>query len=344
MQTSKAHITHIVLFAILAVALGALAICGLLTGTTELPLGDVWDALIGRTTDVGTQTIVLKMRMPKVLVAIAAGAALSASGLQMQTLFRNPLAGPYVLGINSGASLGVALFTLAMPMLGVGTASWFMSFGITGMAWIGSAAILMLVMWLSRKIKNINTILIIGMMLGSAISAIVGILQYMGTEESLKAFIVWTMGSLGTVTTEQLYILIPVVIVGMMLAIVAIKPLDVLLLGESYARTMGINIKLTRLVIFLSTTLLAGTITAFCGPIGFIGLAMPHLARMTFRTASHRVLMPATMLWGAVSMLLCSLMCDIVARSGVMLPVNTITSLLGVPIIIYVVIRNRNRQ
>lgn len=344
MQTSKAHITHIVLFAILAVALGALAICGLLTGTTELPLGDVWDALIGRTTDVGTQTIVLKMRMPKVLVAIAAGAALSASGLQMQTLFRNPLAGPYVLGINSGASLGVALFTLAMPMLGVGTASWLMSFGITGMAWIGSAAILMLVMWLSRKIKNINTILIIGMMLGSAISAIVGILQYMGTEESLKAFIVWTMGSLGTVTTEQLHILIPVVIVGMMLAIVAIKPLDVLLLGESYARTMGINIKLTRLVIFLSTTLLAGTITAFCGPIGFIGLAMPHLARMTFRTASHRVLMPATMLWGAVSMLLCSLMCDIVARSGVMLPVNTITSLLGVPIIIYVVIRNRNRQ
>lgn len=344
MTREREHIIHSVLFALLAAALVALAICGLLTGTTEVPIGDVWDALMGRATDVGTATIVVKMRLPKVVVAIAAGAALSASGLQMQTLFRNPLAGPYVLGINSGASLGVALFTLAMPMMGITTASWLMTFGTTGMAWIGSAAILMLVMWLSRKIRNINTILIIGMMLGSAISAIVGIIQYMGTEESLKAFIVWTMGSLGTVTVEQLYILIPVVVVGLALAIAAIKSLDMLLLGENYARTMGLNIRRSRLIVFLSTTLLAGTITAFCGPIGFIGLAIPHLARMTFRTANHRVLMPATILWGAVAMLLCSLMCDIVARSGVVLPVNTITSLLGVPIIIYVVIRNRNRQ
>lgn len=344
MAQHRKNIIDKILFVTLAVALVILAICGLLTGTTEIPLGEVWDALMGRATDAGTATIVLKMRLPKVLVAMAAGAALSASGLQMQTLFRNPLAGPYVLGINSGASLGVALFTLAMPMLGVGTASWLASFGTTGMAWIGSAAILMLVMWLSRRIKNINTILIIGMMLGSAISAVVGILQYMGTEESLKAFIVWTMGSLGTVTLEQLYILAPVVILGLMLAIMAIKALDMLLLGESYARTMGLNIRRARLVVFLSTTLLAGTITAFCGPIGFIGLAIPHLARMTFRTANHRVLMPATILWGAVAMLLCSLLCDVVARSGVIVPVNTITSLLGVPIIIYVVIRNRNRQ
>ena len=166
----------------------------------------------------------------------------------------------------------------------------------------------------------------------------------MGTDESLKAFVVWTMGSLSTVTIEQLYILIPVVIAGLVLSVVAIKPLNMLLLGESYARTMGLQVMRSRIIIFLSTTLLAGTITAFCGPVGFIGLAMPHLARMTFRTADHRVLMPAAMLWGAVSMLLCSLLCDVVARSGVMLPVNTITSLLGVPIIIYVVIRNRNRQ
>lgn len=344
MATKQVYITHYILFGVLAVTLVVLAIGCLLIGTTEIPLRDVWDTIIGRPMNVGTETIILKMRLPKVLVAIAAGAALAASGLQMQTLFRNPLAGPYVLGINSGASLGVALFTLAMPMMGLTTASWLMTFGTTGMAWIGSAAILMLVMWLSRKIRNINTILIIGMMLGSAISAIVGILQYMGTEESLKAFIVWTMGSLGTVTMEQLQLLIPIVIVGLGLAIVAIKPLDMLLLGENYARTMGLNIGRSRLIVFLSTTLLAGTITAFCGPIGFIGLAIPHLARMTFRTANHRVLMPATILWGAVAMLLCSLMCDIVARSGVVLPVNTITSLLGVPIIIYVVIRNRNRQ
>lgn len=340
----REQILHSILFVTLVVAIVALAIGELLVGTTHVPFSDVWAALTGGAVDEGVATIVQRMRLPKVIVAIAAGAALSASGLQMQTLFRNPLAGPYVLGINSGASLGVALFTMAMPMLGVGSASLLMSFGLTGMAWIGSAAILLLVMWLSRKIRNINTILIIGMMLGSAISAIVGILQYMGTDESLKAFVVWTMGSLSTVTIEQLYLLVPVVIAGLVLSVVAIKPLNMLLLGESYARTMGLQVMRSRIIIFLSTTLLAGTITAFCGPVGFIGLAMPHLARMTFRTADHRVLMPAAMLWGAVSMLLCSLLCDVVARSGVMLPVNTITSLLGVPIIIYVVIRNRNRQ
>ena len=181
-------------------------------------------------------------------------------------------------------------------------------------------------------------------MLSSAISAVVGILQYMGTDESLKAFVVWTMGSVATVTIDQLYILMPVVLVGLMLSVVAIKPLNMLLLGESYARTLGLNISRSRAVIFLSTTLLAGSVTAFCGPIGFIGLAMPHLARMTFRTSDHRILMPAAMLWGAVSMLLCTLLCDVVARSGMMLPVNTITSLLGIPIIIYVVLRNSRRQ
>jgi iron complex transport system permease protein len=254
------------------------------------------------------------------------------------------LAGPYVLGINSGASLGVALFTLAAPMLGALSGTMLANIGLTGMAWIGSAAILLLVMLLSRKIRNINVILIIGMMLGSAISAIVGILQYMGTEESLKAFVVWTMGSLSTVTMEQLAILIPVVVVGLVLAIIVIKPLNILLLGESYARTLGLNVGRSRTIIFLSTTLLAGTVTAFCGPIGFIGLAMPHLARMTFRTADHRVLMPAAILWGAVAMLGCCLLSDVIARYSVMLPVNTITALMGVPIIIFVVLRNRNRQ
>lgn len=182
------------------------------------------------------------------------------------------------------------------------------------------------------------------MMLSSAISAVVGILQYMGTDESLKAFVVWTMGSVATVTIEQLQLLIPAVAVGIILSIVAIKPLNILLLGEAYAETMGLNLRRSRIIIFLSTTLLAGSVTAFCGPIGFIGLAMPHLARMTFRTADHRVLMPASILWGALSMLICVLLCDIVARSGMMLPVNTITSLLGIPIIIYVVLRNSHRQ
>lgn len=333
-----------ILFILLSIALVALAIGDLAIGTTDIALSDVWAALVGGATTDEYRTIVCELRLPKVVVAIAAGMALAASGLEMQTLFRNPLAGPYVLGINSGASLGVALFTLAAPVVGALSGSVFMRLGLTGMAWIGSAVILVLVMFLSRRIKNINVILILGMMLGSAISSVVGILQYLGTEESLKAFVVWTMGSLSTVTVDDLSVMLPAVVVGLLLAIVAIKSLNMLLLGESYARTMGLRVARSRVVIFLSTTLLAGSVTAFCGPIGFIGLAMPHLARMTFRTADHRVLMPASMLWGAVSMLICCVACDIVARGGVMLPINTITSLLGIPIIIIVVLRNRNRQ
>lgn len=334
------------LFVVLAIALVALLVADLLLGTTEIPLADVWATLTGGVPSDATNSFIIReLRLPKVIVAIFAGMALSASGLQMQTLFRNPLAGPYVLGINSGASLGVALFTLAAPMLGALSGTMLANIGLTGMAWIGSAAILLLVMLLSRKIRNINVILIIGMMLGSAISAIVGILQYMGTEESLKAFVVWTMGSLSTVTMEQLAILIPVVAVGLLLAIIVIKPLNILLLGESYARTLGLNVARSRTIIFLSTTLLAGTVTAFCGPIGFIGLAMPHLARMTFRTSDHRVLMPASMLWGALSMLLCCFVCDLVAYGGIAtFPINAVSSLLGIPIIIIVIIRNRNRK
>ena len=342
MDRSTQHILHVSLFVVLGMAFVALAIVDMLVGPEAIPVGEVVASLWG---DVSEEyaTIIYKIRMPKVIVAIVAGMALSASGLLMQTLFRNPLAGPYVLGINSGASLGVALFTLAMPMVAVG-APWLYNMGVTGMAWIGSAAILLLIMALSRRIKSISVILILGMMLGSAISAVVGILQYMGTEESLKAFVVWTMGSLTNVTTNQLYIFVPIVIVGLVLSIVAVKSLNMLLLGESNARTIGLRVGVSRTIIFLATTLLAGTVTAYCGPIGFVGLAMPHLARMTFRTSDHRVLMPAAMMWGAVAMLLCCLLSDVIARYSVMLPVNTITALLGVPIIIFVVLRNRNRQ
>lgn len=331
-----------ILFIALAFAAAALSIGDLLIGTTPIPLTEVWAALTGGATTEEYSVIVRDLRLPKVIMAIVAGIALSASGLQMQTLFRNPLAGPYVLGISSGATLGVALFTIGAPIIGLSGNATLATIGTTGMAWLGAASILLLMMMLSRRIKNINVILIIGMMLGSAISAVVGILQYVGTEESLKAFVVWTMGSLTNVTHDQLTFILPVVAIGAALSVAVIKPLDMLLLGESYARTMGLNVRRARMLIFISTTLLAATITAFCGPIGFIGLAMPHLARMTFRTSDHRILMPASMLWGTVAMLLCCVVCDTVARGGIMLPVNTVTSLLGIPIIIIVVMRNRN--
>lgn len=343
MKRSQQHILRTMLFVLLSIAIVVLAIADMLIGSVAIPVREVVSSLWGGVTQADYAHIIYDMRMPKVLVAIFAGMALSASGLLMQTLFRNPLAGPYVLGINSGASFGVALFTLAVPMMAI-NAPWLYDIGVTGVALIGSAAILLMVMALSRRIKSISVILILGMMLGSAISAVVGILQYMGTEESLKAFIVWTMGSLSNVTTAQLYIFVPTVVVGLVLSLAAVKSLNMLLMGESNARTLGLNVRLSRTIIFLATTLLAGTVTAYCGPIGFVGLAMPHLARMTFRTSDHRTLMPAAMLWGGVAMLLCCLLSDVIARYSVILPVNTLTALLGVPIIIFVVLRNRNRQ
>ena len=299
-----------------------------------LPL---WGTLIGSEVDKTTRLIVFDIRLMKAIVAVVAGVALSVSGLQMQTLFRNPLAGPYVLGISSGASLGVAIFILGMPILGITNNGIISSIGTAGAAWIGSALILVFIASVSTRIKDIMVILILGMMFSSGVSAVVQILQYMSNEEALKSFVIWTMGSLGDVTSNQLKLLLPAVVLGLILSVLVIKPLNLLLLGEQYARTMGLNVRKSRYLIFLSTTLLAGTVTAFCGPIGFVGLAIPHVSRMLFCNADHRVLLPASALCGAVILLLC----DIISKC-LTLPINTITALLGIPIVIWVVIRNKS--
>jgi iron complex transport system permease protein len=306
-------------------------------GSVSIPLRDIFAALLGGEVTPSTRLIVVDIRLVKAVVAVLAGMALSVSGLQMQTLFRNPLAGPYVLGISSGASLGVALFILGMPLLGIATSSTISSLGTAGAAWLGSALILAFVASVSTRIKDIMVILILGMMISSGVSAVVQILQYLSNEEALKSFVIWTMGSLGDVTSKQLGLLLPAVLIGLSVSVAVIKPLNLLLLGEQYARTMGLNVRRSRYLIFLSTTLLAGTVTAFCGPIGFVGLAIPHIARMLFRNADHRVLVPASALCGAVVLL----SCDIVSK-WLTLPINTITALLGIPIVIWVVIRNKN--
>lgn len=306
----------------------------LAVGSTAIPLPQVWAALTGGECPPAVARIVVNIRLIKAIVALLAGAAVSVSGLQMQTLFRNPLAGPYVLGISSGASLGVALFLLGAPIFGL--SATMSSLGIAGAAWIGAAAVLMIVGALASRIKDIMVILILGMMFSSGISAVVQILQYLSRDESLKAFVIWTMGSLGDVTLSRLWILIPAVAAGLILAVVTIKPLNLLLFGEEYARTMGLHIKRSRTLLFLSTTLLAGTVTAFCGPIGFIGLAMPHVTRMLCRTSDHRVLVPGTILTGAAVLLLC----DIISKM-LTLPINSITALLGIPVVILVVLRTR---
>ena len=275
-----------------------------------------------------TAKIILNIRLIKAIVALLAGASLSVSGLQMQTLFRNPLAGPYVLGISSGASLGVALVVLA----GVGS-----SMGVAGAAWAGAGIVLLIIAAVGHRIKDIMVILILGMMFSSGVSAVVQILQYLSNDESLKAFVMWTMGSLGDVTARQLLVLIPAIVAGLLLAIVTIKPLNMLLFGEEYAVTMGLDMRRSRALIFLSTTLLAGTVTAFCGPIGFIGLAMPHVTRLLFGNSDHRILLPGTILTGAAVMLLCDLISKLFT-----LPINAVTALLGIPIVVWVVIRNKN--
>ena len=328
---------NIILFTTLSISLLVLFVLDLIIGSVYISLKDVWGTLIGSEVDTTTRLIVFDIRLMKAIVAVVAGVALSVSGLQMQTLFRNPLAGPYVLGISSGASLGVAIFILGMPILGITNNGIFLSFGTVGAVCICSVLILVFIASVSTRIKDIMVILILGMMFSSGVSAVVQILQYMSNEEALKSFVIWTMGSLGDVTYTQLKLLLPAVIIGLILSILVIKPLNLLLLGEQYAHTMGLNVRKSRYLIFLSTTLLAGTVTAFCGPIGFVGLAIPHVSRMLFCNADHRVLLPASALCGAVILLLC----DIISKC-LTLPINTITALLGIPIVIWVVIRNKS--
>ena len=318
----------VLLFTALAALTLFLFLLDLAVGAVAVPLGDVWAALTGGDCPRATAKIILNIRLIKAVVALLAGAALSVSGLQMQTLFRNPLAGPYVLGISSGASLGVALVVLA----GVGS-----SIGIAGAAWLGAAIVLVVIAAVGHRIKDIMVILILGMMFSSGIGAVVQILQYVANDESLKMFVIWTMGSLGDVTFNQLAVLIPSIIAGLLLAVITIKPLNLLLFGEEYAVTMGLNVRRSRGLLFLSTTLLAGTVTAFCGPIGFIGLAMPHVTRMLFRNSDHRVLVPGTVLSGASVLLLCDLVSKLFT-----LPINAITALLGIPIVVWMVLRNKS--
>ena len=325
---------RLILFVVAGLLLLLLLVADLVVGNTDIPVADVWGALTGGACPDVTARIIIDIRLMKAVVAVAAGAALSVSGLQMQTLFRNPLAGPYVLGISSGASLGVALFILGAPLLGL-TGS-LASMGVAGAAWAGSAAVLLVIAAVGHRIKDIMVILILGMMFSSGVGAVVQILQYLSKEDALKSFVVWTMGSLGDVTGSQLVVLLPAVAVGLLAAVACVKPLNLLLLGEEYAVTMGLRVRRTRALLLLSTTLLAGTVTAFCGPIGFIGLAMPHVTRMLLADADHRFLLPAVMITGAAVMLVC----DIISKM-LLLPINAITALLGIPIVVWVVLRNQ---
>ena len=327
----------LVFWPLMTILLIAVFIADMMVGGVGVSLSDMFRTFTGGDVSEQTRTILLEIRWVKAVVAVFAGIAVSVSGLLMQTLFRNPLAGPYVLGVSSGASLGAALFVLGTPLMSSSLPSFWGMSGLALSSWAGASLILLAIAAVSRHMKDIMVVLILGMMFSSGINAVVQILQFFSDEMSLKSFVIWTMGSLGTVTSGQLKILASVVSAGTLIALFSVKPLNMLLLGEQYAVTMGTDIRKARGVIYLSTVLLAGTVTAFCGPIGFLGLAVPHLTRFMTREADHRVLVPATALTGAVMMLVCDMFSKMTS-----LPVNVMTSLLGIPVVIWVVLKNKN--
>lgn len=328
------------LFIFLISAMGILFVLDIFLGSVTVHPGDVLRSLLnpsGSDTDI----IILRFRIPKALTALIAGVALSLSGLMMQTVFRNPMAGPYVLGISSGASLGVAIVILGFsPLFNSGSIGFAGNWMLVVSAWLGAGVVLLVITYISARVKDIMTILILGMMISSGISAFVTILQYFSNETMLRAYVIWTMGSLGNLTSSQLVVLAMTVSAGLIISLFAMKMLNALLLGENYAESLGLNVKLARTLVFVCTSILAGSVTAFCGPIGFIGIAVPHIVRMMFGTSDHRLLMPGTILAGGSVMLLSDIISQVPGSDNV-LPVNAITSLIGIPVVIWVIMRNR---
>lgn len=303
----------------------ALLAADMFTGAASVPFSALWTEGIAH-------SILIGIRLPRAITAILAGAALSVSGLLMQTLFRNPLAGPSVLGVSSGATLGVALLVFLGSAIGFSVSSA----ATVLFAIIGATLVLLLSLAVSAKVRDNVTLLIVGMMIGAIASALVNVLQNFADPDSLKLFITWTLGSLSAVGWGEMVVLLPVWVVGMILAVVLVKALNGLQLGEDYATTIGVPVKAVRTTIILATGLLAGGITAFCGPISFVGVAIPHLARGLFRTSNHRISIPASILLGADLLLLCDIIC---CSATYPLPISTISALFGAPVVMYVVMK-----
>lgn len=317
-------------------------------GSIAIPLPEIATALTGGELSKKSWEIILfDYRIPKALTAVMAGLALSLSGLQMQTFFRNPLAGPYVLGISSGAGLGVALLLLGGSAFGwniFGNGSFAGLWGTLIAASTGAILVLVLMSITAWKVKDSMTLLIIGLMFGSATGAVISVLSYFGGADELKLFTVWSMGSLGGVSKDQLGIFFIACLIGILPILMYVKSFNAMLLGERYAESMGVNLHRLRWAMILSTGILAGSATAFCGPIAFIGIAVPHLARMIFQTGDHRVLFPASALVGAGFLLLCDSISQLPGTAET-LPINAVTSLFGAPLVIWLILkRNFSRD
>jgi iron complex transport system permease protein len=332
-----------VLFSLLFIGLIVLFFVNISLGSITIPFKEVYTSLSGGQSSKSTwEYIIINYRLPKAITAVLVGMGLSISGLLMQTLFRNPLAGPYVLGLSSGASLGVAFVILGASILPTFLSGILLSpYGIVLASTLGSTTVLLLVLLVSQRLRDTMSILIVGLMFGSFTSAVVGVLTYFSSAEQLQKFTFWSMGNLGNLSWSSILILTICVLLGLFLSLLSIKPLNALLLGENYAKSMGLNFKKARLIIILATSILAGSITAYAGPIAFVGLAVPHISKLVFQTSNHSVLFWSTLLFGAAIMLIC----DVVSQMPGMeitLPINAITSILGAPVVIWLLVRKRS--
>tara|TARA_R110002033_G_scaffold2792_3_gene17942 strand:- start:23959 stop:24990 length:1032 start_codon:yes stop_codon:yes gene_type:complete len=338
----EANKRNSILFIILIIAAFALFIINISLGSIAIPLKDVFKSITGSIASKETwQYIIVNYRLPKAITAILVGMGLATSGLLMQTLFKNPLAGPYVLGLSSGASLGVAMIILGASILPVSVSAFLLSsYGIVLASSLGSFLVLLAVLAVSYRLKDTMAILIVGLMFGSLTSAVVNTLTYFSTAEELQKFTFWSLGSLGNLSWTAITILFIAVLIGLSLSLISIKSLDALLLGENYAKSMGLNYKKSRLLIILATSIMAGSITAFAGPIAFIGLAVPHIAKLVFQTSNHKILFWSTLLFGAIIMLICDSIAQVPGQDF-SLPINAVTSLFGAPIVIWLLVRKK---
>jgi iron complex transport system permease protein len=330
------------LFFILTLSLVLLFVVNISLGSVSIPLNEVFKSLIGENASKETwEYIIINYRLPKSITAIIIGIGLSISGLLMQTLFKNPLAGPDVLGLSSGASLGVAFVVMGAQFLPAGLSTMLLSsFGIVIASSLGSFLVLLAVLAVSKLLRDTVAILIVGLMFGSLTNAIVSSLTYFSTAEQLQKFSFWSLGNLGNLSWSSIIILCFCIFTGLILSYISIKPLNTMLLGENYARSLGMNYKRARLIIILATSVLAGSITAFAGPIAFIGLAVPHIAKLIFQTSNHSILFWSTLLLGAIIMLICDCLSQL-PGSDLTLPINAVTSIFGAPIVIWLLIRKR---
>lgn len=333
---------------LLALSILVLLMLNLFLGSVSIPFRSIWNILWGMNEgeSIIWQNIIMKSRVPQALTAMVAGAGLAISGLQMQTVFRNPLAGPSVLGISSGASLGVALVVLLSGSIG-GVALSRLGFvgeiAVTMGAIIGALSIMALIVYVSQRVRGNVTLLIIGVMIGYVASAVIGVLKFFSVEEDVRAYVIWGLGSFARVSGNKVTLFVSIMAVLLPLSLLLIKTLNLLLLGDDYARNLGLNIKRARMLVITCSGVLVAIVTAYCGPITFLGLAVPHLCRAIFLTSNHRILMPASMFAGAALALLCNLIARMPGFEGA-LPVNSVTALIGAPIVIYVLFKKRREE